>query len=157
MTCSDFGMKYLLYHYNELAADEAAEFKKHLDECDLCRERYREVVEALDAVGTLDEPMLPAEREAHLKERIKEALAGKPARTGIPYHRNSLATAIIAAGFLILIGLAAVLLSIPVSNIPVAPHNPVSMDDADTENETSPYLEAADYTAWLAKEAARGD
>jgi predicted anti-sigma-YlaC factor YlaD len=110
MNCSKFGEKYLLYHYNELSADEMDEFRGHLESCPKCRSRYDEVVRVLDACTALPEAELGADASARISDNVRTALA--KSRPSPAVTRMRLA-ALIAAGFIIFIGLFVLVSHLP--------------------------------------------
>ncbi len=62
------------YALNALAAEEAAEFRRHLDECQACREEVRELQAAVGRMGAAEASAPPA----HLRSRILAAAEQTP-------------------------------------------------------------------------------
>ncbi len=170
MNCDEFGVKYLKYHFGELDEFEALDFKKHLEGCEACRAAYEEVVRLLEDVSGLDIPELPADRAGELKNAVLVKAAAKRKRQPFAIKRSN-AAALLAAGVLILVCVAALLISVPSRTtsdtikvaVSTAPETAGAAQETAAETEfvfdfeipvpgEDPISSITEFSAWLANE-----
>ncbi|MEA4847528.1 MAG: DUF4349 domain-containing protein [Clostridiaceae bacterium] len=106
MKCETIRNMMSSYIDRDLNNIEKAEFEKHLDECEECREEYKSLFDIIAACGNLEEIELPQNFRTELHQRLNGLKKEKKFFGGIMgSKRMKMATGLVAAVLVIAIGI----------------------------------------------------